>query len=800
MTSVLMRLRAELRSSWRSWIGYAVLIGLVGALVIAAAAGARRTETAFPRALEKANLSDGGIPTGSKLGFTDLKEKDIAPLPEVEHVYRADGFFFEGRTAKGRTLSNVELNASPDPRYGESVDAVKIIAGRHLDPDRPDEVVVDEYAANENHLEVGDAFTAHFAAASQLDAVLKASGSGASSFHFLGPRMRFRVAGIAASFEAPSSDPASFRTIQLSSAFDRLYASRLARTSGLLINLKHGRADIPAFKQRVERLAKGQRTNFFSIGDFGDQAKRTTHIQAISLWVLAGLGALVALLVLAQALARQTQVESVEYPTLRALGMSRRQLFSLPLIRAAAIGALGALMAAGGAFALSPLTPIGTLSRKAEPDPGLSFDLLVMGSGIVAIFLLLLAVTTIPAWRASRAVEPLADAVNHDRPIKPSVADRLARAGLTPAAVAGVRLALEPGRGRTAVPVRTAIAGVALALATIAAALTFAASLNRLTTTPRLYGQTWDAQLGAGAGPDRAPSTFPLKDPAIAAFSAGTSDEISINGKRVGLLAMDSVRGSIAPSVITGRAPTAPDEVMLARKTLDAVDASVGEVVTARVGDRSMKARVVGRAVLPDFSTEISLGKGAFMTFGGYKRIVPRATRNTFLVRFAAGTDKEAALARLRRSGEATPGARPTDLANFGRVDSMPFVIGGVLGTAAIATLIHTLLSSVRRRRRDLAILKTLGFERGQVSRAVAWQATTIAAIAILVGIPLGIAAGRWIWTTFANQLGVVPETVVPAFPTLLVIPAALIAANLIAALPARLAARTRPALALRAE
>jgi hypothetical protein len=348
--------------------------------------------------------------------------------------------------------------------------------------------------------------------------------------------------------------------------------------------------------------------------------------------------------------------------------------------------------------------------------------------------------------------------------------------------------------------VRTAIAGVALALATIAAALTFAASLNRLTTTPRLYGQTWDAQLGAGAGPDRAPSSFPLGDRTIAAFSAGTSDEISINGKRVSVLAMDSVRGSIAPSVIEGRAPSAPDEVMIATKTLNAVDARVGDVVTARVGDRSMKARVVGRAVLPDFTTEISLGRGAFMPFAGYKRIVPHAPRDTFLVRFAAGTDKRAALARLRRSGQATPGVRPTDLANFSRVDSMPFVIGGVLGTAAIATLVHTLLTSIRRRRRDLAVLKTLGFVRGQVSRAVAWQATTITAIAVVVGIPLGIAAGRWIWTIFADQLGVVRETVVPVVPTLLVVPAALIAANLIATLPARLAARTRPALALRAE
>jgi predicted lysophospholipase L1 biosynthesis ABC-type transport system permease subunit len=112
----------------------------------------------------------------------------------------------------------------------------------------------------------------------------------------------------------------------------------------------------------------------------------------------------------------------------------------------------------------------------------------------------------------------------------------------------------------------------------------------------------------------------------------------------------------------------------------------------------------------------------------------------------------------------------------------------------------HTLLTSIRRRRRDLAVLKTLGFERGQLSRVVAWQATTIALIAVAIGIPLGIAGARWAWTIFADELGIVPQPVIPFLPILLVVPAAIVVANLIAAVPARLAGRTPVALALRAE
>src|SRR5205807_3746412 len=134
------------------------------------------------------------------------------------------------------------------------------------------------------------------------------------------------------------------------------------------------------------------------------------------------------------------------------------------------------------------------------------------------------------------------------------------------------------------------------------------------------------------------------------------------------------------------------------------------------------------------------------------------------------------------------------DAANLQRVINLPFVLAGLLALLSAATLAHILVTAVRRRARDLAILRTLGFVGSQVRAAVAWQATTLVLIALLVGIPIGVAAGRWSWTTFANQLGYVPEPAVRLLPILLTIPAALLLGNLIAALPARAAARTSPA------
>jgi putative ABC transport system permease protein len=130
----------------------------------------------------------------------------------------------------------------------------------------------------------------------------------------------------------------------------------------------------------------------------------------------------------------------------------------------------------------------------------------------------------------------------------------------------------------------------------------------------------------------------------------------------------------------------------------------------------------------------------------------------------------------------------------------MPLLIAALAGFAAAATLARNGLTTVRRRRRELAILTTLGFTRAQVRGAVAWQATIVVAIGTLVGVPLGAGAGRWVWDAFAAHTGFASEPITPTGATMLVLPAAVLVANLIALLPGALAARRGPAAILRAE
>jgi ABC-type lipoprotein release transport system permease subunit len=106
----------------------------------------------------------------------------------------------------------------------------------------------------------------------------------------------------------------------------------------------------------------------------------------------------------------------------------------------------------------------------------------------------------------------------------------------------------------------------------------------------------------------------------------------------------------------------------------------------------------------------------------------------------------------------------------------------------------------VRRRQHDLAVLRTIGFRPLQAASCIVWQAIVVVLVALAIGIPLGIVAGRWAWRWVADSTPLLYVPPLPAVVVVLVIPSALMAANLLAAWPARRAARLRPAEVLRAE
>lgn len=529
----------------------------------------------------------------------------------------------------------------------------------------------------------------------------------------------------------------------------------------------------------------------------------------MALGLLGGLLGLVTLAVLSQLLARQASADAADHDSLRALGMTRGQLWSLGLLRAAAIGVVAAGVGAAVAVAASPLTPIGT-ARVAELHPGVTVDAWVLALGAALTVALVVSASAWPAWRATdpRSAPDVAN------PRRPSVLLRAATAAPLPATVAaGVRMAVEPGRGRTAVPVRSSFVAVIVAIAALVATMSFAASLDRLLDTPRLYGWNWDAHVEAtGDGVDAATIVRTIgDDPRISDMAMEDTPPLAIGGTEFDALFLQPVKGSLEPVVLEGRAPRGTDEVALGTETMRQVNADVGSTVTIRItaiAPRPQPFRVVGRVVIRPQSDSARLGSGAVLDYAAEARMIPPGVEPPPLteveLRLAPGVDRAKTLAdladQLGPDYDVRTATRPADLVNFGRVQSLPLILGGLLALLGAATLAQTLTTSIRRRRRDLSILKALGFSAAQVRRVVAWQATTFAVVGMVVGLPLGVAIGRAVWSQFANRLGALNEPVTPVVALLAIFAAAVVVANLIAAVPAWNAGRTRPAQVLRTE
>ena len=142
----------------------------------------------------------------------------------------------------------------------------------------------------------------------------------------------------------------------------------------------------------------------------------------------------------------------------------------------------------------------------------------------------------------------------------------------------------------------------------------------------------------------------------------------------------------------------------------------------------------------------------------------------------------------------------PVNIMNVARARTVPLILAAILGGLALATIVHGLVMAARRRRHDLAVLKTLGFVRRQIRAAVAWQSTTTVAVSLAVGVPIGILLGRWAWTVLADGLGIRLMWVAPVGYIAAGAALVIVLANLAAMVPARIAARARPAEILRTE
>jgi FtsX-like permease family len=795
---------AEGRRRWRSWGAVALLIAVVSGVVMGLAAAGYRTASAYPRFVVATHGADAEVYDSHGFGSAVAA---VGRLPQV--VASAQVAVLPAElTVGGYKIADPTVVGSTGTAFGRSFNQAKILAGRLPSPRHADEAMVAFGAGPE--IRLGSVLHLAFYGTGQAGALF--AGLGRLPPGPDGPTATVRVVGIEASVGDFGPEAASPTTVYLSPALVRQVRNTALAGDIEEVRLRQGAASIPAFQAAISRFGGGDSgLQMQDMDGEGQLVERSIHLQAVGWWLLAAEAGLAGIAVISQILARQAAADAADYPVLRALGMSSGRLFLLGMTRVSVMAAAGGAVSVAVAFALSPLAPLGE-AAVAEPSPGFRFDIPVLLWGLLVVLVLVLVVAVVPvlAQARRRGVPGIrAEEVGASRPSR--ITAWLAQVGTPVVALVGARAALERGRGREAVPTATVFLSTILGTAALAGGVVFGASLAHLLSTPRLYGVSYDFEISSNNQDVTPVLRTLLRDRRVSAITGGIEGPLRIGSTTVYTLIGGSYKGPVLLTVTAGRFPSRPEQIAVGAATLRQLGAHIGSRVPVTIGRRTLPFTVVGTAVFPEFGSTGGLGSGAVITLAGYRAAACPPGRRTpgcpivptgILVRLASGPGHAAALSQMQRNYAASIIApvQPAALVNFGQVVNLPLLLGLAVAVFGAATLLHFLLVSVGRRRRQVGTLKALGFLRRQVAAAITWQAETVAVVALVAGVPLGLAAGRFAWNLAASEFGV-PSVVV--FPWLGLVAAAagtLAAAAVISAGPALFATRLRPAGLLRSE
>jgi hypothetical protein len=298
--------------------------------------------------------------------------------------------------------------------------------------------------------------------------------------------------------------------------------------------------------------------------------------------------------------------------------------------------------------------------------------------------------------------------------------------------VAGVRFAFEPGRGRTAVPVRSVLFGAALTVAIVVATLTFGSGLTTLVSHPPLYGWNWNYALEGGPVPPQARSLLG-HDRLVAAWSGVSFANAQIDGQTVPII-ITGVHARVTPPILSGHPPTADNQIVLGAATLAQLHKRLGDTVVVSYGAPDdtpvyippKPLVIVGTTTLPAIGNpqtlHTSMGTGALVPAG----IEPPAMRKFFtspnptlngpgaiLVRLKNGVTPAAGLASMQRIAkagtrafeelpanlytgqnvEALPVQYPAEIENYRSIGATPAFLAAGLVIGAVAALGLTLIA-----------------------------------------------------------------------------------------------------------
>jgi hypothetical protein len=824
------RLRTTARRRAGGYLSIVLLVALIGGLALAAIAGARRTQSSYFALLQATHapqlLGATGVfsPGSSPSGYDPSVLEQLARLPHVTGT----------ESAVGLNILPIGPNDVPTvpAQAGDGIGSIDglyfrdlrptVVQGRMPRQSDPYEFMMPKGSQAFGDVHVGQVVRMGVYTNAQTDE----PGFGTARirpYRVVDVKLVGLVVFDSQIVQDDVDAPSGTGMVVFTPALTRMFLHCCVILTETVVTVSDPTVNTSAVQHEILSRIGGIGSTFFTLSENNAKVQRAIKPESIALAVFGGIAGLAALMIAAQLASRQLRLGASQLATLRALGATPAMTALDGALGIAASVVAGSLLAGAVAVALSPVFPLGPI-KPYYPYPGVSVDWTVLGFGVLALVTVLAGVTAGLAYREL----PHRGAERNRRfgaSGERAVSRVAAAAGLPPAAVSGIRFAVDSGTSGETAPMRSAILGSVLALVVVVATVTFSASLRTLVSHPALYGWNWSYELTAGTGSGDMPAHRTAEaldaDRYVSAWTGIYFAALGLDGQQVAVLGA-TPGASVGPPVLSGHALEAPNQIVLGEATLAELHEHLGGTVMLDNGSRKpVPLRIVGTATLPTIgssgSIHTEMGSGAVLDY----QLIPPAARNGFgdplpgpnavLVRLRTGFPPSLELDSLHRVAAATSTTanfgvavvgvqRPAEIVSYRSMGVTPDFLGGTLAAGAVVALALTLVASVRRRRRDLALLKALGFTRRQIAAAVAWQSSLAVLIGTVLGVPLGVALGRFLWDVFAHEIHVVPAPTVPTVSIVLIAVGALVLANVVATLPARAAARTPTALVLRAE
>ncbi|MGH9245159.1 MAG: ABC transporter permease [Acidimicrobiales bacterium] len=835
-------IRRRIRRRWAAVATVAVIVafGTTGALV--ALGAAERTANAYGRYLDRAGVGD--VLINPSLLTADI-DAAIRALPGVRSATSDAGFF--------TTIDEGEPRALHELDSGEITQVRGSVDGRYVAMDRPAldegrmptgnrEALVSLEMARARGIETGDVVPVAFWSRADdvregRDPARVASPVGVEHVTVVGiatlpdevlpdnlyHRERMIVSpDVADRYDCLPDTPR--REVAIDEAFSILAPEGCATLYQYYsLDVVGGDLGVPAALDSMERraveLTAELPESVLDVGaSYGLIATTTAHererVERSVQPTVAALGALgvaagaVTVVLAGLAVARELRRAEVEQSQWWQLGMStidRTTVVAAPLLAAAAAGVAVALVLA---WWLSPIGPVGNV-RSVVPSPARElYGWATLGSSVVAGLVGggILTLTFASARRVGRA---------RVRQLNVSTVRRLRPGWSRPEVAEGLRAAYG-GRGSGLI-----VTGGAVAAAVFLTAVVFGTSLTTLVSSPASYGWTWDLGVigNVGYGPfdlDAVEETLDRHDDVASWTGLGFTNAVSLDGELLLSMIQHEPASTADLAVVEGELPVGDDQVALGSRTASERGIGVGDEVDVAGGGVERRVATVSGLVAfpalgPFLADRASPGTGMLLPRAMFEAGVFAAPIGFVGIDLVGAASPPAVLATLRDelgswdptgypTREYTAPVRPPEIDDATSIRTLPSFVGALLVLAAIVGLSFAVVMSVRGRRRDLAILRALGFTGWQIRQSVRVQTEATMIAALVVGVPLGTVVGRVAWRGFASQLGVVPDPSTPGFWILVTVAGGLLVALAAAAIPARLAARAAPAAVLHSE